>query len=241
MNKKLISMISCGAITATVIIGFNELTQEIEKLNVSIEQIKKESENKSKEIKKLKEELGLAETDKKVLLEEQKVLNKKIEDLKKNNDYINKKVDFDKTDLKIKSGVDVKRLNKVLEDTGLAGLGAVYVDAEKTYGVNALFLTALTAQESGWGTSNRARTQNNLSGYAVYSDSSAGRTFSSKSESIYATAKLIAEDYLNKKGRCYKGVDIFSVNESYCPVGEYDWANNISSIAQYLVQEINSL
>ena len=48
-------------------------------------------------------------------------------------------------------------------------------------------------------------------------------------------------EYLNKKGRCYKGVDIFSVNESYCPVGEYDWANNISSIAQYLVQEINSL
>ena len=44
MNKKLISMISCGAITATVIIGFNELTQEIEKLNVSIEQIEKEKQ-----------------------------------------------------------------------------------------------------------------------------------------------------------------------------------------------------
>lgn len=248
MNKKLVGAIAGGLLVVTTVVGANELIQEIETLNKSITQIEQESEIKDNKIKELEEELKVKEeelkekeTDIRFLKDERKTLFNEIEELKKNNSYSNQKVSFNKSNLKSKSGVDAKRLNKVLEGTGLAGLGSTYVDAEKTYGVNAIFLTALTAQESGWGNSNRARTQNNLSGYAVYSDTSSGKSFSSKSASIYATAKLLANDYLSTEGKHYKGTDIISVNKTYCPVGGYDWANKITSISNDLVQKINSL
>ena len=253
MNKKLVRAIAGGLLTVTTVVGANKLTQEIEILNSSITQIKQENKNKDEEIKSLKEELGLKENELKdrksdinALEEERKVLYNEIEKFKKNinnskKSYSNSKVSFNQSNLRSKSGVDANRLNKVLEGTGLAGLGSVYVDAENTYGVNAIFLTALTAQESGWGNSNRARTQNNLSGYAVYSNGSAGKSFSSKGASIYATAKLLANDYLSTSGKYHKGSDIFAVNTTYCPVDGYDWANKITSIAHDLVQEINSL
>lgn len=250
MNKKLAGIIAGGLLTVTTVVGANELTQEIETLNSSIVQIEQESSDKDMKIKELEEELDLKEskikekeTDIKFLEDERKTLYNEIEKLKKNtnNVYTNKKVSFNQSNLKSRSGVDAQRLNKVLEDTGLAGLGSTYVDAERLYGVNAIFLTALTAQESGWGNSNRAKTQNNLSGYAVYSDSSAGKTFSSKSTSIYATAKLLSNDYLNPNGKYYRGGNIFEVNSVYCPNDGYDWANKITSIAHDLVQEINSL
>lgn len=112
--------------------------------------------------------------------------------------------------------------------------------AEQTYGVNAIFLMALTAQESAWGTSYRARTQNNLSGYAVYSSDAEGVTFGSKGESIMATAKLIAEDYINSSGIYYKGASVASVNIRYCPNDGGHWSSNIIQIAYDLVSKINS-
>lgn len=246
MNKKLVGVIAGGAITvATVagVVGANELTQEIKLLNNSITQIQQENTNKDEEINQLKEELKSKDLDIEFLKEEQKIMFNELEKLKKNYKTMNTKtkVVFDKTNLKSKSGVDAVTLNKVLKGTGLSGLGDAYVQAEKTYGVNAIFLTALTAQESGWGNSNRARTQNNLSGYAVYSDSSAGRTFSTKSSSIMATAKLLANDYLSTNGKHYRGGDIYEVNSVYCPNDGFAWANKITSIANDLVQEINSL
>lgn len=241
MNKKIIGIIASGIIITSMIVGVETLIEENDTLNSTITKIKQENNDKTIEIRNLKEEINLKEIDINLLKEERKVLYNKIEELKKNNNYPNNKISFNQCNLKSNSGVDAKRLNKVLEDTGLAGLGSTYVDAEKTYGINAIFLTALTAQESGWGNSNRARTQNNLSGYAVYSDDSDGKTFSSKSDSIYATAKLLSNDYLNSKGKYYKGVDIFSVNTTYCPVDGYDWSNKITSIANNLVREINSL
>lgn len=247
MNKKWISLLAGGTLIV-VMIGTSILIKENRELENSINQIQQVLKDKDRELKNITEELELSnqqiiekDTDIHFLKEERKLLLNEIEELKKKINSSNVKVSFNQSNLKSNSGVDAKRLNKVLEGTGLSGLGSVYVDAEKTYGVNAIFLTALTAQESGWGNSNRAKTQNNLSGYAVYSSSSAGKTFSSKSESIYATAKLLANEYLNTGGKCYKGIDIFAVNTSYCPTGNYDWANKITSIAHDLVQEINSL
>lgn len=127
-----------------------------------------------------------------------------------------------------------------MKGTGLEGLGSWYLKAEQTYGVNAIFLMALTAQESDWGTSHRARTQNNLSGYAVYSSGAEGVTFSSKGESIMETAKLIAENYINPDGAYYNGVSVASVNIRYCPDDGGHWSSNIIEIAYDLVSKINS-
>lgn len=99
---------------------------------------------------------------------------------------------------------------------------------------------ALTAEESRWGTSNRARTQNNLSGYAVYSASAKGASFGSKGESIMATAKLIGEEYINPNGQYYNGSSIASVNIRYCPNDGGQWSSNITQIAYELVSKINS-
>lgn len=127
-----------------------------------------------------------------------------------------------------------------MKGTGLEGLGSWYLKAEQTYGVNAIFLMALTAQESAWGTSNRARTQNNLSGYAVYSAGAEGATFSSKGESIMATAKLISEEYINPQGNYYNGTSVASVNIRYCPGDGGHWSSNITKIAYEILERINS-
>ena len=108
---------------------------------------------------------------------------------------------IDKTNLKSKSGVDAVTLNKVLKGTGLSGLGDAYVQAEKTYGVNAIFLISLTAEESGWGRSRRALEDNNLSGFEVYNDSAQGARFNSKHDSIMITGKLLGNSYLKSDGK----------------------------------------
>lgn len=233
------SVVTGVALTLATCEGIKDVRENIENLNTQIECLNKEIDTKDKEIKELKNNLDDKDINIEYLEEERRMLYNQIEDLKK--EISSSKVNFNSSNLKQKSGVDAKRLNEVLEGTALYGLGDAYVQAEKQYGVNALFLTALTAQESGWGSSNRARTQNNLSGYAVYSKSSEGRSFDSKTSSILATAKLLSKDYLNTNGKYYKGTDIHSVNETYCPNDDYLWANNITSIAKELMIEINSL
>lgn len=149
-------------------------------------------------------------------------------------------VNFQDWNLHSLSNATIRKLEKGLKGTSLEGLGSWYLKAEETYGVNAIFLMALTAQESAWGTSNRARIQNNLSGFAVYSASAEGATFNSKGESIMATAKLIGEKYISSDGEYYNGTSVASVNIRYCPDDGGHWSNNITQIAYDLVNKINS-
>ena len=118
----------------------------------------------------------------------------------------------------------------------LAKFAWVLKDCEDIYGINAFFLAALIAQESGWVTSYRAIHQNNLTGHAVYNNAAAGTTFNSQEESIYNTAKLLRNNYLTKGGSNYHGTSIWNVNTDYCltldsTATDYNWSTNISSIA----------
>lgn len=118
----------------------------------------------------------------------------------------------------------------------LAKFAWVLKDCEDIYGINAFFLAALIAQESGWVTSYRAIHQNNLTGHAVYNNAAAGTTFNSQEESIYNTAKLLRNNYLTKGGSNYHGTSIWNVNTDYCltldsSATDYNWSTNISSIA----------
>ena len=139
-----------------------------------------------------------------------------------------------------KSNATVNDMTVALFGTGLEEVAYAYVKAEKEWGVNAIFLASLTAEESGWGRSNRAINQNNLSGYAVYSAGASGRSFSSKEESIMETAKLICQQYLKPTGAYYNGISIYDVNIKYCPNDGGTWSKNISSIAYSLVSKINN-
>jgi beta-N-acetylglucosaminidase len=89
------------------------------------------------------------------------------------------------------SGFTAERLERVLADTGLAGLGQAFYGAEKAYGVNGVVLAAICAHESGWGASRLARERNNLAGLGAYS-AGMGMAFESRADCIEYLARLLA-------------------------------------------------
>lgn len=223
------------------------LNDEIKKLKdnnscyeIQLEEIKtslNKSEEENRELKEQIEELDKSNND---LKEE---LENTTEEYNRVNDLYQKElqsVNFNEDNLLEKSNITSNKLRVVLKNTGLQGLEEAYIEAEKEYGVNAIFLVALTAEESGWGRSNRAISQNNLSGFAVYSSGSKGATFSSKTNNILETAKLLKNQYLTAGGSYYSGLSIYSVNSKYCPDDGGKWANNISSIANKIESDLNS-
>lgn len=167
-------------------------------------------------------------------------LELKLNELQKLYEEEIKPVTFNPVNLLDSSGANERKLSIALKDTGLEGLESSYIQAEKEYGVNAIFLCALTAEESGWGKSVRAIRDNNLSGFEVYSDDAVGARFSSKHESIMVTAKLIKEQYLTEGGNYFNGYSIQAVNIRYCPVNGTSWSDNISTIANQIATKINN-
>ena len=137
------------------------------------------------------------------------------------------------------SNIEEHELKEVLENApndNLAKYAKDIVKAEKFYSVNAFALSAIIAQESGWGRSHRAKTQNNLTGYAVYNSNASGKDFDSAGDSILATAKLLKENYLTPEAENFNGTSITGVNIDYCLTEDssrtdYNWSKDIHSIA----------
>jgi beta-N-acetylglucosaminidase len=151
---------------------------------------------------------------------------------------VNKPIKYNPYDLNVISNLTTEKLHKLLEDTTMKGLENAFIQAEREYGVNALFLVGLVANESGWNTSNRATNgSNNLTGHAVYVSASRGSTFDSKADCIYSTARLIKDDYLNKKGQHYNGESIWDINKKYSETKR--WAKDINSIVNGLINKNN--
>lgn len=139
-----------------------------------------------------------------------------------------RKPHFNAYDVRERSNVTESQMANLLSNTGLSDVSWVFTFAEDTFGVNALFLLGITALESGWGTSHRAVNHNNLTGYNIVSDSSV-YTFPSRADSVLATAKLLAKDYLDENGRYYNGFSVQSVNEKYC--ANNDWSDKVIAIS----------
>lgn len=141
------------------------------------------------------------------------------------------------------SGVSEEQLYKALEGKALYELAPVYVEAEKTYGVNALFLVALSAHESGWGSSPRAINDNNLTGFGVYNKNAEGINAPSKKENILQTTRWIKEKYLTDGASYFTGYGVKNVNVYYCldenGKTDYEWSKSIISIAKGLLWKIN--
>ena len=143
-------------------------------------------------------------------------------------------------DVTLPSNVTAFELNEVLKDTGLAGLGEAYVQAEMETGVNAVFLCALTAVESGWGTSPIAKLKNNIGGYGAYDSSpyESAVTFSSREECIKTIAQAIAKNYVSPTGSYYYGTTIAAINTKYSTSSH--WKSSIWTIAKKIQDEINA-
>lgn len=110
-----------------------------------------------------------------------------------------------KLDLTKASGVTAADL-KLVTRQGLVGLEEAFVNAEKKYGVNALFLIAIASLESANGTI--CFKPNNMFGYG-------SKGYDTKEDCIYDVASGLSGNYLNKKGPFYHGTTISAVHTRY--------------------------
>ena len=132
-------------------------------------------------------------------------------------------------DLNTISGFSAEELAAGLKGE-LANLAEDFVLAEQEYGVNAVFLAALAAHESGWG--KHCFKPNNIFGWS-------GKSFDSKSECIAFVASRIAEKYLSEDGRCFHGKNLYGVNVSYN--GSKQWVNAVAGIMAKISQMIKKI
>ncbi len=128
------------------------------------------------------------------------------------------------------SAITAYELNCGFAGTPLAGSGAAFVKAEIDHGVNAVFLAALAAHESAYGSSSIAQNKNNLFGWGASDGNAYGgaKSFSSFEECINVVGAAIASEYLSPSGRYYSGTCLPAVNSIYCTTPE--WSYDVSNI-----------
>mgnify|MGYP002619554164 FL=1 len=143
---------------------------------------------------------------------------------------------FNPNDVSALSHITVADAKHMLEGTALYENAKSYVKAEEKYHVNAVFLMGIAAHESAWGTSRRAREDNNLTGYGVTSDHAKGINKSTKEAGLLATAETLHEKYLTPGGNYYVGTSAAAVNKHYCVGGE--WAAAVVKNAYLLMNHL---
>lgn len=126
-----------------------------------------------------------------------------------------------------KSTMSVSEIEQKLKGTALEGLAGAFKQAEKKYGVNAVFLIGLAIHESDFGNSRLAREKNNLFGFKAYDRSpyQSAQRFGSLSEGIDKVAAYLANNYLHKDGKYYNGLSIRDIGKKYAT--DPKWAQGI--------------
>lgn len=198
-------------------------------VNVAVEDknITKDDKKKSYEVNIVYEEIV---SKPKVEIEEEQVVQQEVHNnYSRGGELPKKSINFNPNDVSIPSNVSVDQINELLKDTGLKGLGSTYVEVERTYGVNALFLISVTALESYWGQSDLAKQRNNLSGYYV---NGKPKYFRNKAECVLETGRLLGEDYIKESGKYHKGKSIKAININYCEVNT--WTDKVITIGKQL-------
>lgn len=155
------------------------------------------------------------------------VTQENIESLKDLKELYNK-TGFQGYNVSSYTGLTASQMDKGLSGTGLHGMGAYFISAEKEYKVSALALAGIAANESAWGTSRFAKTRYNYFGYQAYdSNTDKARYFKSPKESVDVAAYLLANSYLTPSGPYYNGLTLQSINVKYA--SDPDWAEKAMS------------
>ena len=108
----------------------------------------------------------------------------------------------------------------------LAPLEDAFLQAEADHGVDAAFLAAVAALESGWGESELAREKNNLFGWR---GADGYMVFDSKEDCIDHVAAYLAKEYLDPDGIYYRGTAVEDVAKHYCG-GNEAWIEAVKNI-----------
>lgn len=188
--------------------------------------------------KKISERIKTLEVEKKKLSQnvdmEKQVLSQMKIDLRELNSLDG--VVFNPNDVTELSNISVKQMRQILQDTDLQEFAPVYVKIERELHINAIAICALSALESGWGTSKRAKEDHNYTGFGVYSDEAEGINAASGEENLLMTAKHIRSKYLTKGARYDNGPSLIGINTMYC-VGD-TWAYKIADIGYRLMAKL---
>ncbi len=147
---------------------------------------------------------------------------------KKAKKIVTANIVFNSSNVTELSHISKKQMRKILKGTKLARYADVYVNIEKKYGINAVAFCSISALESGWGESRRAKYDHNYTGFGVYSDHARGINASSGEKNLYMTAKHLAKCYLHKGDQYYHGKSLLGLNKSYS--GACGWAREVEDI-----------
>ncbi len=172
------------------------------------------------------------------------IINQELEYYGDYLEYIDRAgVSFNPDNLREKSDIKLDQIEDILSGTAFESYAYIFIEAEQTYDVNALFLVALAAHESGWGKSRLATEKNNLTGFTAYNYDpyNCGTTFRSPEDSIMTTASKISENYLTEGGKYYNGYSVEGVNTRYAVLDDgsinLEWSQGITHIASDLKAE----
>lgn len=232
MDKKLLDVVSAIAATTLLLMNTTDVKSYGERLDNSI--IKTVNSN-NEELLYFEKRSNILK-DKKLLLEKQETerVKQEAERIKQEAERIANLPKFNPYNLTEKSNIDKYKAKVLLEGSALQTAAGAYVYAEEVYGVNAIFLMALTSHESGHGRSALAIERNNIGG--VKDSNGNWKYYSDWGECIMHIARFISNSYLNEDGIYYNGKSIWAVNINYC-LDSSPWADMINNLAMELVNK----
>lgn len=128
------------------------------------------------------------------------------------------------------------RVKQIRSDSPFAktGTAAGFIEAQRVWGLNSLYLLAHAAMESAWGTSAIARDKNNILGFMAYDSSPylSAATFKSTADCALYVGGYIRKEYLNEDGAYFNGRHLLGMNEKYAT--DPMWAIKIARLMQNL-------
>ncbi|MEG1083957.1 MAG: glucosaminidase domain-containing protein [Hydrogenoanaerobacterium sp.] len=111
----------------------------------------------------------------------------------------------------------------------LKPLAPLFIKAQDTYGIDAVFLAAVSAEESGWG--RYKFRDNNIFGFE-------NCDYDSLEACINSVASWLHTEYLTPSGRYYEGLGVADINIHYN--GRKSWESNVALIMHQIVERIES-
>ena len=127
------------------------------------------------------------------------------------------------------SGLTEDEISYLLEGSYMEDYAYLYYNAEKTYGINAYYMLAVSQLESGWGRSNAGMNYNNI--FGLMTSRGGFQYFESKQDCVEYWLDLMERFYIGR------GLDSPStIGPVYCTTGE--WPNVICKYMNDLVSRV---
>jgi beta-N-acetylglucosaminidase len=111
--------------------------------------------------------------------------------------------------------------------TGLEGVDFIY--CEQKTGLDAVFLMAVAAHESAWGSNSWAKNYNNIMSLGITSTDPDRTKYASKTLNVLITAQWLLRGYLTVGAPYYKGgLTQWEIGQSYASDGS--WARGVTAM-----------